>query len=280
MQEHMNYWIKVFAPALSSTIEILPIKQNFYKAHGSSASWEWLEMIAPCVEVLRHLAKTMNSLLGTDTGTRHEPVDLSHDIPELMASLDNHDVYRMKGRKLDDDDEPVVDVVTAGLQSLTDNSSNPLDEFNKAFTNLQARRRLVPVVGGPRSSQSTNQPSISTPTQALSVPRHLPTTSTNPIDSEIVTQQRTDSSTGDKDNGSSGSGSDQGNELSGGESEDDEEEAYKRAFAIAVEELEEHTLTRDRAEDVALDMDEDDYDNSGSEEYSDDENENRDMELD
>jgi len=63
-------------------------------------------------------------------------------------------------------------------------------------------------------------------------------------------------------------------------SEDDEEEAYKRAFAIAVEELEEHTLTRDRAEDVALDMDEDDYDNSGSEEYSDDENENRDMELD
>jgi len=33
---------------------------------------------------------------------------------------------------------------------------------------------------------------------------------------------------------------------------------------------------RDRAEDVALDMDEDDYDNSGSEEYSDDENENSD----
>ena len=68
--------------------------------------------------------------------------------------------------------------------------------------------------------------------------------------------------------------------MSEDENEDDEEEVYKRAFAIAVEELEEHTLTQDRVEDVALDMDKDDYDNSGSEEDSDDENENCDMESD
>lgn len=45
-------------------------------------------MVAPCVEVLHHLANMMNGLLGTDLDTRHEPVDLSNDIPELMRSLD------------------------------------------------------------------------------------------------------------------------------------------------------------------------------------------------
>jgi len=68
--------------------------------------------------------------------------------------------------------------------------------------------------------------------------------------------------------------------LSRDKSNDNEEDVYKQVFAIAVEELEEHTLTQDQVEDVALDMDEDDYDNSGSEEYLDDENENCDMESD
>jgi hypothetical protein len=37
---------------------------------------------------------------------------------------------------------------------------------------------------------------------------------------------------------------------------------------------------QDWVEDVALDMDKDNYDSGGSEEYSDDENKNHDMELD
>jgi len=263
MQEHMNYWIKVFNWAISCTIEISRIIQNFYKAHGSSASWEWLEMIAPCVEVLRHLAKTMNGLLGTDTGTRHEPVDLSHDIPELMTSLDDHNIYRVKkGRKLDDDDQPVLDILTAGLQNLTDTSSNPLDEFNKAFANLQARRRLNPVVGNAQPPKSTSQP-------LPLVPQYPPSAPANPIE---VAQQQMDGSINKRGTESSDSGSNRGGDESSGDegSEEDEEEAYKRAFAVTVEELEKPTLTRDRAEDVALDMDEDYYEDSGSEEDSDD----------
>jgi hypothetical protein len=210
-------------------------------------------MIAPCVEVLRHLAKTMNSLLGMETGTRHEPVDLSHDIPELMASLNDHNVYReIVGRKLDDDDEPVVDIVTAGLQSLTDNSSNPLDEFNKAFVNLQAQRRLIPVVGGPLTWESTNQ--------QPSTPSPPPTPSTWPIK---TTDRNLESSSIKEDAESSDTESDRGgsDELSNN-SEEDEDEAYTRAFTWMAEELEEPTLTRDRAEDLALDMDEDNHDNS------------------
>ncbi|KAL4243608.1 protein of unknown function DUF6589 [Abortiporus biennis] len=40
VQEHLNYWIKVI-----------------YKVHSSNASWEWLVMIAPCIEILRKLAR-------------------------------------------------------------------------------------------------------------------------------------------------------------------------------------------------------------------------------
>ncbi|KAH9162987.1 hypothetical protein EDB89DRAFT_2116515 [Lactarius sanguifluus] len=36
MQEHLNYWIK-----------------NYYRAHGSGASWEWLAMISPCIKILQ-----------------------------------------------------------------------------------------------------------------------------------------------------------------------------------------------------------------------------------
>ncbi|KAI4522028.1 hypothetical protein K525DRAFT_199783 [Schizophyllum commune Loenen D] len=132
MQEHLNFWIKIF-----------------YRAHGSNSSWEWLGVVAPCANVLRQLAKTMNSVLGAPSqGTRHAPADLSTDISELMKSLDEHDVYRLTpGRVLDDDDEPAKDVIGAGLQMLTDNTTNPLDEYNASFARLQRRRRRIPLVG-------------------------------------------------------------------------------------------------------------------------------------
>jgi hypothetical protein len=91
--------------------------------------------------MLRHLAKDMNNLLGSDQGTRHAPPDLLKDIPMLMKSLAEHEVYILKpGRILDEDDLPVVDTVTTGLQNLTDSSTNPLDEYNKQFKRLQSRR--------------------------------------------------------------------------------------------------------------------------------------------
>jgi hypothetical protein len=50
--------------------------QRFYAAHGSSASWDWLEMIVPCVDVLWHLSRMMHNILGSDQGTKHEPPNL------------------------------------------------------------------------------------------------------------------------------------------------------------------------------------------------------------
>ena len=119
----------------------------FYKSHGSNASWEWLEHIAPCVDVLRELARSFNDILGADQGTRHAPPNLSDDIQALMDSLNEHKVYEIQhGRVLDEGDGgPVKDAITTGLQNLTAGTKNPLSDYNEAFQLLQRRRKIIPV---------------------------------------------------------------------------------------------------------------------------------------
>ncbi|KAJ8519429.1 hypothetical protein ONZ45_g3620 [Pleurotus djamor] len=128
-QEHYNYWHK-----------------DFYIAHGNIASWDWLAMISPCVSLLRKLVSSIKSSLGSWQGIRHKSPDLSVDIRTLMSSLSTHNVYNFqKGRILDDDDGPVKDVITAGLQQLTNGTSSPLKEYNNTFTRLQQRRQMTSV---------------------------------------------------------------------------------------------------------------------------------------
>ncbi|KAF8218134.1 hypothetical protein K438DRAFT_1702685 [Mycena galopus ATCC 62051] len=130
VQEHLNFWIK-----------------KIYKADGAGHSWEWLSVISPCVDILRHLATKINNDIGARQGSRHSSPDLSADISALMTSLAEHEVYREKeGRVLDADDKPVPDVLSVGMAALTHGSSTtPLAEFNEQFDILRARRRLAPV---------------------------------------------------------------------------------------------------------------------------------------
>ncbi|KAF9538142.1 hypothetical protein CPC08DRAFT_526145 [Agrocybe pediades] len=121
LQEHLNFWIK-----------------TFYKAHGSNASWEWLASIAPCVDMLRKLARNFHQMLGADQGTRHAPPQLAKDIDSLMVSLSEHKVYEIqKGRTLDNDDPPVKDILSVGFDNLTAGTKSPLAEYNEAFQRLQ-----------------------------------------------------------------------------------------------------------------------------------------------
>ncbi|KAF5361520.1 hypothetical protein D9758_006132 [Tetrapyrgos nigripes] len=128
MQEHLNFWIKVI-----------------YKAHGSNSSWEWLDMITPCIAILREIARTMNGMLGGDIGSNHKAADLTNDIDTLMTSLGEYNVYRLQQGRVLNEDEVVNDVILTGLQMLTDAGNNPLDDYNTAFKNLQKRRRMRPV---------------------------------------------------------------------------------------------------------------------------------------
>ncbi|KAH9915138.1 uncharacterized protein B0H18DRAFT_1042454 [Fomitopsis serialis] len=130
LQEHFNFWIK-----------------TIYKAHGSNASWDWLAMIAPCIDILRRLASQMHTLLGAKQGTSHTSPSLDKDISQLVASLRRFNVYELQpGREIDDGTDnsgQVADSLTRGLQRL----SEPLDEFNKTFAKLQSRCKAAPLLG-------------------------------------------------------------------------------------------------------------------------------------
>ncbi|KAH7906597.1 hypothetical protein BJ138DRAFT_1162281 [Hygrophoropsis aurantiaca] len=131
LQEHLNFWIK-----------------DYYQAHGSGASWEWLATIAPCVDILRQLATNINGALGSKQGNRHSAPDLTEDIDELMGSLSHHNVYKKElGRTFDDGELPTVDVVETGFTSLSWGVNSPLNEYNNDFKTLQQRRRVKPLVG-------------------------------------------------------------------------------------------------------------------------------------
>lgn len=200
-------------------------------------------MIAPCVDILRHLTRLMNGVLGSEQGTLHAPVDLTVDIPILMKSLKEHNVYIVQGRVLNPDDGSAVpDVVSVGLQNLTDSSRSPLVDYNKAFLDLQMRRRmkpLVPII--PASREQATSPLITT--HPTSSSEHIHTATTLDI------------------------------EIGGDDSDNDDDDLFEgmTEFEKIMEENDEEdqTLTQDSSRDVALDMDADMLGDCSDEEGSD-----------
>ncbi|KAK7021950.1 hypothetical protein VNI00_017129 [Paramarasmius palmivorus] len=219
VQEHFNFWIK-----------------SYYKAHGSNASWEWLGMIAPCVPVLRHLANMMKGALGVDVGTKHAPPNLTNDIEVLMKSLKENGVYQLDTNRkpLEDDDAPVVDTITTGLTSLTQTTSNPIDEYNRTFVRLQRRRRMTPVVGNPS-------------TQAES--------STQTTADEMIVE--TASSEGQQQPTTAEVDDNLPEEVHESDSDPDDLEDDVDYGEDDLEEEEDPTLERNSAKDVSMDMDND-----------------------
>ncbi|KAJ7333212.1 hypothetical protein DFH08DRAFT_708142, partial [Mycena albidolilacea] len=225
MQEHMNFWIK-----------------TIYQAHGSSASWEWLEMVSPCISVLCRLSTTITKVLGSDQGTKHQPADLKNDIALLMASLREHDVYQIKGRVFAKDDGSLTpDMILIGAQQLTYSSLNPLMEYNSMFKRLQSRRRMQPLVGSwSESAPATEFPSH---TNASVLLTNIPTVQdlvSEKVASDIAVV--------------SGSNPDE-EEDENSDLDDGPATEQLSAFERVLDEDDGPTLTRDTAADVALDMD-------------------------
>ena len=160
LQEHMNFWIKVRIPAKFTSQKLClyyTYVQTFYKAHGSNASWEWLETIGPCVDILRQLATQINTDLGSRQGSKHATPDLTRDINELIKSLREHRVYEVEhGRIIEGDAPTVPNIVSAGLSALP----TPLREYNDAFRKLQERRRMTPLIGTPAARHHELLPHI------------------------------------------------------------------------------------------------------------------------
>ncbi|KAF8869267.1 hypothetical protein BD779DRAFT_1682379 [Infundibulicybe gibba] len=221
-QEHLNFWTK-----------------NFYMAHGSNSSWDWLELVGPCVNALRHLARNLHSSLGADQGTLHRPPNLANDILTLIESLNEHKVYQLqKGRRLDSDDPPVKDIISIGLQNLTDSTKNPLFEYNNAFTRLQKRRCMKPIVVPPSTNGNASPISVA-PSSRLGA--HQSNSPPAPITTPTISE---------------GSGVKNG----GAEvSEEPDINSERSELLCILDELVngevEPTLARDTADDVSLDMD-------------------------
>ncbi|KAG8775450.1 hypothetical protein FRC12_001485 [Ceratobasidium sp. 428] len=129
MQEHLNLQIK-----------------TIYKAHGSNESWEWLAMIAPCVAVLRRIAREFHTTLGDRQGTRHSSVSIEDDIQLLATSLRDHRVYELvPGRAFDPEDTLPKDVISEGYRRLAHGSKRTIDNYNDYFKNLQKRFKISPL---------------------------------------------------------------------------------------------------------------------------------------
>lgn len=142
----MNFWIKV--RHLHATLGVNgsepDMMQTIYNANGSNASWEWLEKISPCIDVLRQLATHMNDTLGSRLGQKHHTPDISKDLRKLLDTLRSKAVYEIKlGRTVDSAKVEVPNVVTAGFRAL----AGPLREHNERFERMRRRYRETPLVG-------------------------------------------------------------------------------------------------------------------------------------
>jgi hypothetical protein len=154
--------------------------QNYYQAHGSGASWEWLATISPCIEVLRRLATEVNGSLGSKQGNRHAAADLTKDISILMDSLKQNNIYEeVLGRTLGDDEGPAPDVIGEGYTALTWGAKSPLRQFNRMVKTLQQRCSVRPLMGTMLCTQTTETSKFtSSPTTDLLTLRILASNAT------------------------------------------------------------------------------------------------------
>ncbi|KAH9886958.1 hypothetical protein C8Q73DRAFT_794994 [Cubamyces lactineus] len=221
MQEHLNFWIK-----------------TIYKAHGSNASWEWLTMISPCVDILRRLVTQINADLGARQGVKHTSPDLERDITHLMGSLQEHGVYEAHpGRRVDSDRVPVPNVVALGCANLT----GPLADFNVHLARLQRRCHAKPLGGNPYVSREVTS-STDLGTSSLQPSQFNPPSAPSSSAQADVTEVAMEATTS--------------HDIA------DEEEYWREVDALAWDGLEDcdsssgrALFTLETAGDVALDMD-------------------------
>ncbi|GJF00842.1 hypothetical protein PsYK624_171440 [Phanerochaete sordida] len=119
--------------------------KTLYKVHGSNASWEWLEIISPCVVQLCKLVSQMHDTYGSAQGNKHAPPNLSYDIGCLIDSMREFSIYTPdpRGRAIEGPKASIANVLTVSAHQLI----GPLADYNELFERLRRRRRLYPVVG-------------------------------------------------------------------------------------------------------------------------------------
>lgn len=218
------------------------LRQTIYKAHGSSASWEWLAMVSPCIDTIRTVASEINGTLGSHQGAKHASPDLWRDITELMKKLDEFGVYKERpGRTISGKKAMVPNVLDLGLLKL----QAPLKNYNDTFRRQQERRRVTPLLAEP--SETPPNPSATPPPTSPEPPRVASPVRIPPSPEQSVHEDSSEAS----DSESSKNASDGESDAESGTGSSDEDEAEAQGmFGEDWDEL----LARETEEDVALDM--------------------------
>ena len=124
-------------------------------------------MITPCIDIFCQLAAQIHNDLGLRQGSKHSPPDLTRDIQELMRSLREHGVYIVEDGRIISGEKPCVpNTISQGLRSLAE----PLKAYNHAFTRLQRRCRMQPLVGKAYYSPEEEETGIGSGAQSMSDP--------------------------------------------------------------------------------------------------------------
>ncbi|EKM53698.1 uncharacterized protein PHACADRAFT_164003 [Phanerochaete carnosa HHB-10118-sp] len=231
MQEHLNYWIKAI-----------------YRARGSNASWQWLAMIAPCVHILRELAKQVHATFVSHQGSKHTSPNLQRDIDRLMASLDQHGVYTIdEGRCINSENGEVLNVVADEIRGLQE----PLQEYNRLFRELQSSIRSKPLVGELYISVPADRLDPGTSTGSA-----MATTATASDSQDARNQGTAEDADAEIDNETLEDDNDDSHREDTAEASGSEDESDGAGDNVAGEhEDQEHWFSLNNADDVVLDMD-------------------------
>lgn len=166
-----------------------------------------------------------------------------------MESLEEHKVYQVQPGRMLDEDEAVKDVIGIGLQHLTEGAKNPIKEFNKVFHNLQKRRQMNPVTKLYEDYLTKSQAqTAAAPTPSPDAPHTNESTSGAGEDPEHRPMSGVEAEAVGGDDF----------EMGGSEGDIDEPQGELEAILdeLARDDVQEPTLQRVSADDVALDMDE------------------------
>ncbi len=171
--------------------------------------------------------------------------------------LDDHEVYVFKkGRYLDDDDLPVADIISVGFDNLISTKASPLNDYNKAFLSLQARRQLQPLFPPAVLNPDSTQPSKSAAAIAVSGTHNLYSNPNHSSVSPLLPQPVADKNLATD----SGDSSDEESEADMFEFEDQSLGEFLYSFEG---ESFEPSLVLATSADVSLDMDAEDVGDGG-----------------
>ncbi|KAF9515168.1 hypothetical protein BS47DRAFT_1391897 [Hydnum rufescens UP504] len=109
VQEFVNFWIKVI-----------------YAAKGSSACWDFIMHISPCIDVLRHVVQSVETEFRMPKRSgKHKSPEFMNDLNRLRTILEEGQVHNFKAGRL----SRMVDVVDVFSTGISIVQATKLSEF-------------------------------------------------------------------------------------------------------------------------------------------------------